>query len=261
MPAAIKQLVVLRRRAGQTTQEFFDHHYQKHGALSDPSAPEETPLTYYQTHFFDAAYNNTSLAQPAWTGHNDATELYFDNEAHVGRVFGSTYVRNVIGPDGANFNDFAATIAMFTQEQLISGSASVEQGVEQAIVAMYYLQARDTTADVSKTFPEHVHPLIAQCFGDVSVKVVANVALPDPHNQLKYFQAEAAPSYSVAYQVYLRDKGQIPAFRQAQKKLEESVDGSLVKTESAFVVFGVRSVVFDQAQSIKFDVSRQPRLP
>lgn len=89
---------------------------------------------------------------------------------------------------------------------------------------------------------------------------MANVALPDPENKLKYFQGAEAPVYSAAYQVHLSGADRVPAFRQAQKKLEEA-NGELVKTETAFVTFGVRSVVFDQARGVGFDKSRRPRLP
>ena len=39
----IKQLIVLRRKAGLTCQEFFDYHYQVHGAISTAPNPGETP--------------------------------------------------------------------------------------------------------------------------------------------------------------------------------------------------------------------------
>jgi hypothetical protein len=39
----IKQLVVLRRKAGLSREEFFDYHYQKHGAISTGPTPAETP--------------------------------------------------------------------------------------------------------------------------------------------------------------------------------------------------------------------------
>ena len=260
MPSKIKQLVVLRRRTGQTMQEFFDHHYQVHGALSDQGKPEESPSTYYQTHFFDSAYNRDQLAQPTHTGHNDSTELYFEDEENLKRCFGSQHVREVIGPDGINFNDSAAAIPMFVTEKLIHGDGSLDQGVEQALVATYYVQASDADADVQTVFPEKLHPEVMQAFGNVSTKIVANVALPDPGNMLKYFRGDVAPVYSAAYQIYLRDQGQIKAFREAQKKLEEGV-GGVVKAETAFVTFGVRSVVLDHVHGVKFDKSNQPRLP
>lgn len=40
----IKQLIALRRKAGMTKDEFFDYHYQVHGALSTGPSPSETPL-------------------------------------------------------------------------------------------------------------------------------------------------------------------------------------------------------------------------
>jgi hypothetical protein len=279
MSAPIKQLAVIRRRSGQTVKEFLDYHYQQHGAISRAPKPEETPQLYFQTHFFDTAYNNSGNAQPAWTGHNDSTELWFENEEHMStqqnhhltlllianntlldRVFGSDHVRNTVGPDGSKFNDFVSCIAMFAQEETLSGSPVEQEPSVQMIVATYYVQARDdANAEANATMAKGLNPEIVKAFGTIGTKIVANIALPDPGNRLKYFQGVEAPVYSAAYQVCLSSVDQIPAFREAQRKLEK-VSGKLVKTETAFVTFGVRSVVFDQTHNVVFDGSRQPRL-
>lgn len=39
----IKQLIVLRRKAGLTRKEFFDYHYQEHGKISTGPDPAENP--------------------------------------------------------------------------------------------------------------------------------------------------------------------------------------------------------------------------
>ncbi|KAH0044251.1 hypothetical protein KCU78_g429, partial [Aureobasidium melanogenum] len=258
MSSPIKQIAVLRRRTGQTVQEFFDHHYQVHGALSRGPVPEETPHVYFQTHFFDSAYRNSSLAQPAWTGHNDATELYFTDGKHLGAVFGSEHVKEKVGPDGPNFNDFAACIAMFAQEEVLSGDSQEQNESQQAIVAMWLVQEQE--AGAHSPLNECLNGKVLEAFKGCSTKIVANIALPDPENQLRYFQGEQAPKYSAAYQIYLRGADQIKTFRKAQKALEEQVSDVIV-VNTAFVCFGVRSLVFDQSRGVTFDEKRQPKLP
>lgn len=79
---------------------------------------------------------------------------------------------------------------------------------------------------------------------------------------LKYFQGKDAPSYSAAYQIYLRDPAAVDTFEQARQELESSsAFKGVVQTKTTFVVFGVRSIVFDQTKGIAFSPSRQPRLP
>lgn len=259
MSGPIKQLVLVRRRSGQSVQQFLDYHYQQHGRHSQAPTPEETPLVYFQTHFFDSIYSSATPAQPLWSGHNDAAELYFSDMAHLGRVFGSKHVREVVGPDGKNFNDFAATIAMFTYEELISGSEPLEQGDEQVLVASWWVQSRDPKKDL-KDFATELKPLVVGAFGDISRKVVVNVALPDEAGMLKYFTGDIAPSYSACYQVYLTDKAQVADFLDKKATLEERA-AELVVQETTFATFGIRSVVLDQTRGVRFDASRQPRLP
>ena len=257
MNSPIKQFVVVRRRAGQSTQAFFDHHYQVHGKLSDAAIPEEKPLAYYQTHFFDSIYANDTLAQPAWSGHNDSAELYFKDEAAMLQAFSSQYVRTVIGPDGQNFNDFVGAVAIMTHEEILHDSMDRLPGPDdQMLTATWWVQG--TTSDHRKLAQE-LNPLVAEAFGSIGVKLVANVALPDGKDLLKYFRGKNAPHYSAAYQVYLRDRADIPAFVQAQQELEQAA-GSLIIKETTFVVFGVRSVVVDQLNGVAFDVGRQPKL-
>ena len=172
----------------------------------------------------------------------------------VGRAYGSEYTRSVIGPDGANFNDFAGAIAMFAKEKLIHGSPR-QQAEEQRLVALYYIQAGDQVDNA--VLAERLEPQVISAFGGVSEQIVTNVALPDPDNKLRYFQGEAAPQYAIAYQVYLRGKDDIEAFRRAQQVLEDECR-DLIRCETTFVLFAVRSLVFDQEAGIEFSAARQP---
>ncbi|KAJ5776306.1 uncharacterized protein N7511_001317 [Penicillium nucicola] len=75
MIPGIKQLIVLRRKAGMTRQEFFDYHYQVHGAISTGT----NSWKYFQTHFNDSAYHpqgpNFDLnSHPPWAFGDDITE-------------------------------------------------------------------------------------------------------------------------------------------------------------------------------------------
>ena len=260
--AALKQMVIIRRRAGMTHQEFFNYHYQHHGALGTVGVPpEETPMAYFQTHFFDSAYGAPASNHHAWAGHNDLAELYFRDAAHMGMVFGSEHVRTRVGPDAANFSDFPAAIAMFAHEEVISSTGSVEQAEPQALVAVLYLQ---TKGDDSSSAPDHLiqrlHSIAASTFSHCSSKIVGNANAGDEHAVLAYFRGKEAPLFDIAYQVYLKDHSHIAVFREAQREFEKACDG-LIVLETAFVCFGKRAVVHDQRSSSTFDPERQPKLP
>ncbi|KAK4498767.1 hypothetical protein PRZ48_009277 [Zasmidium cellare] len=218
MSSPIKQFVVLRRRAGQTIKAFHNYHYQQHGSVSQAPNPEETPLVYYQTHFFDSVYSSTELAQPWYTGHNDSTELYFANPEHMGRVFSSAHVREKVGPDGHNFNDFAAAIAMSASENTVYDAESDPKpsADRQSTTATYWLQ---TTGEDVQAAATTLDDLIKTAFQPLATKIVSNVALPDPDGMLKYFQGKTAPLYSAAYQVYLPDATSVDKFEEARRGL------------------------------------------
>ncbi|KAK6428872.1 hypothetical protein LTR95_014980 [Oleoguttula sp. CCFEE 5521] len=256
MAIPLKQFVFVRRRSGMTMKEFFDHHYQVHGFLSYGPSPETMPLACDQTHIFDASYSNSILAQPSWSGHNDSAELYFTDHEHLGRVFQSDHTRNVIAPDAQKFNDFAAATAMMTFEEVIAGSE--QEGDSQLLVTTWCVQASDPAED-HQSFAAKLNPEVAIAFKDISARVVANVAIPDEAGVLRYFKGRSAPSYTAAYQIFLADKGQITAFNKAKTDLEREVE-SLIVPETSFLVFGVRSVVFDRPRDIPFSITRQPQL-
>ncbi|KAK3675411.1 hypothetical protein LTR78_004921 [Recurvomyces mirabilis] len=92
---------------------------------------------------------------------------------------------------------------MFADEQLVH-EAPANQGEEQALLALYYLDAVDRQEP--RQLAKDVNPAVISAFGGFSKNIVANVSLPDPGNMLRYFQASGAPTYSLAHQVHLRGK-------------------------------------------------------
>lgn len=135
-------------------------------------------------------------------------------------LFGSTHVREVVGPDRRNFNDFAATIPVLTFGELVPGPGPMEQGDEQVIVANWWIQARDPT-EGCKNLAAELHPLIVYAFGDLGSKIVANIALPDEAGMLEYFTENAAPVYLRAIKSTSTEKSQRAGFLDKMAKLEE----------------------------------------
>ena len=111
----IKMLAAIRRKPGMTRAEFLHYIQHTHGALA---AEKQLGVRHYvQNHVDDAAFGDAADRAYALTLPRDnVTELYFDSFDTMKATFGDPYSRSVIGPDGANFNDFPSAVAMLTEE-------------------------------------------------------------------------------------------------------------------------------------------------
>ncbi|KAL4888832.1 hypothetical protein BDV59DRAFT_187872 [Aspergillus ambiguus] len=260
----VKQLVVVRRKAGLTKEEFFDYHYQKHGAISTAPTAAETPTKYFQTHFIDAAYHaDTSQkvpnAHPPWAFGDDVTELYFDSPEHLQHVFQSEWVIQKVGPDAAKFSDFSAVLPMFVREDtrfLSSGGASQRGQLEgNAFVAMYFVAVRNPETPTETLTSELVECLDCHASEEVQALIV-NTAVDEDFNLGDYFGGKLPVRYQLVFTIALRGKGSISAIRKAQKNFEERITS--LDLSATWIAFGERAVVLDQTKNIKFDASRQP---
>ncbi|KAL3483133.1 hypothetical protein BJX62DRAFT_231186 [Aspergillus germanicus] len=268
----IKQLVVLRRKAGLTREEFFDYHYQTHGAISTGPTAAETPTKYFQTHFIDTAYhhdtnNNVPNAHPPWAFSDDITELYFDSPEHLAQVFKSEWVAKKVGPDGANFSDFSAVLPMFVTEEEVAlpgmgdvGSSSLvaPHSKTNAFVAVYFVAFWDGQAVPADTVSQFAEILGRHASGEVR-KLVVNTPAEEGFDLAAYFGGSRAamPHYQFVFTITLRGRESVGAVRRAQKEFEARFDFQM-DLPSTWIAFGERAVVLDQTEIIEFDPSRQP---
>ncbi|GKZ88086.1 hypothetical protein CBS147343_8090 [Aspergillus niger] len=263
----IKQLIALRRKAGMTKDEFFDYHYQVHGALSTGPSPSETPLKYFQTHFLDTAYHpnpaqNIPNAHPAWAFSDGLTELYFSSEDHMVQNFASEWVSKKVGPDGANFSDFSAVMPMFVSEEVVplASTTSETSTWERAFVAMYFLALRDSQISEEKNGEviDKFASLLKQHASHDALGLVVNGPTEVGFDLSAYFGGGrwSFPTYYV-FMVVLRGKESVGAVRKVQGIFEEEYAGVL-DLPATWIGFGERAVVLDQAEGIEFDPKRQP---
>ncbi|KAL3456405.1 hypothetical protein BJX64DRAFT_296654 [Aspergillus heterothallicus] len=268
----IKQLVVLRRKAGLTREEFFDYHYQTHGAISTGPTAAETPTKYFQTHIIDAAYhydtnNNVPNAHPHWAFNDDITELYFDSPEHLAQVFKSEWVAKKVGPDGVNFSDFSAVLPMFVKEEDValpgvgdvgSGSLRPHHSEINAFVAVYFVAFRNGQAAPTDAVSQFAEILRSHASGEVR-KLAVNTPAEAGFDLAAYFgrSRAAMPHYQFVLTVTLRGRESASAVRRAQKEFEARF-ASQLDLPSTWIAFGERAVVLDQTENIEFDPSRQP---
>ncbi|UZJ55691.1 hypothetical protein CBS101457_005011 [Exobasidium rhododendri] len=269
----LKQIAVVRRRAGLSRKEFFDYHFQVHGALSSGPVEAETPLIYYQTHFFDSIYFPRDAATPppasnfapGWGGHDDMTELYFSDAAHLDAVFGSKYVKTVVGPDSLNFNDFSAVIPIFVSERKVAlpwQDSAADPGANDAesFNANIFLTAKKIESAANLT--EKLVEILSATNKEQILAIVENIRRkPDSKIDLdKYFgRFPGTPAPNLVLQVKIASRAHFTEFVAALRAFLGQINDDVDLGES-FITFGLRALILDVANGQKMDASRQPRL-
>ena len=193
-------------------------------------------------------------ASPSWAFSDDITELYFESEDHLNRVFQSSWVREKVGPDGANFSDLGASLPVTVQETPVPlhGCASPEDNdpLSVSLVAMYFISgAADhfRSNELVSGFAESLQRLASN-----QVRaLVANIPVDLSFDADSYFGSRAGrPRFDLVLAIHLRSKEGVPAVRRAQDDFEVAYESHL-NLESCWIAFGRRALLFDQDLGIK----------
>lgn len=213
----IKTMAAIRRKPGMTQQEYFRYIRDVHGALS-----RANPLTirrYVQNHVFDSAYGaEADRAYQTFFHRDSVTELYFEGfEAMMG-TFTDPYVRDVIGPDGAKFNDLSTSLAMLARDIEID----VVQPGSAAVKVMHFL--RKPAALTSEQFAGKLRLAVEAALSrtpEAGVRrAVLTLSIPDESGLMAYFGAKDMPGYDAVVNLWFEEAGALPAFRAWQRVFE-----------------------------------------
>ncbi|WP_307835138.1 EthD domain-containing protein [Streptomyces adelaidensis] len=139
-----------------------------HGSLA-----AENPLRirrYVQNHVFDSSFGTGE--DPAYLtgfGRDSVTELHFENMEALAATLSDPYTREVIGPDGALFNDLPSALALLARPTVLTPPPAAEdedkdedkdEG-ENRVKVLHFVHAsagldRDTFAERWRTAHEKV---------------------------------------------------------------------------------------------------------
>ena len=232
----IKTLAAIRRKPGMTQYEYFSYIRDVHGALA-----RAKPLAirrYVQNHVVDSAYG--AEGDPAYQGlfHRDSvTELYFDDVEGMLRSFTDAYVRDVVGPDGANFSDMSTALAMLARDVELDVPAPADAPVKM----MYFLRKPD--ALTSERFAGELRLAVdAALRGTPQAaaavrRAVLTLAIPDETGLMAYFGAKDLPGYDAVVNLWFDEGGALPAFRAWQRAfLGANVQPAFHLPSQAFVL-------------------------
>lgn len=232
----IKMLAAIRRKPGMTRAEFLHYVQHTHGVLA--AEKKLGVRRYIQNHVDDAAFGAPgdrayALALPR----DNVTELYFHSFDTMKATFGDPYSRTVIGPDGANFNDFPSAVAMLTEEaELVSGTPAPD-----AIKIMHFVKAAEGVDPAALRTRWQDAPATAGLR-----RAVHSYRLPAGDPILAHFGASDMPRYDGVASLWFDGADPVAAFRAYARSAP--VDGFTVPSLSFFLV--VREVgIFDDSGS------------
>lgn len=185
------------------------------------------------------------------------TELYFRDWDHLKACFSSKYVRDVVGPDGINFNDMETAIPLLAIEKPLHFDANIpsfiapEEG--SATVAVLFLAAGSSEKEEQLEqllSPKLIDALKTRANGEVW-GLLANVGIPsDQFDIREYFGGKNMPEYPMTYKIYMRDESSVSKVREAQKAFLATIE-NLIDAENTFIAFGKEGLIMDVEKGIR----------
>ncbi|KZM28803.1 uncharacterized protein EKO05_0006106 [Ascochyta rabiei] len=261
-----KQIAAVRRREGLTTSEFQYHHIFVHGrkAWNAPDTVDQ-PLAYVQDHVFDSAYgiNTTKNSiNPSYFGHSDMTELYSRSQDAFATPPPNNYTSTIIGPDGAAFSDFSASVNMYAHEVFYPVNSSCQHPIQaSAPNAFYWIFANASNANTSSfenaTFAGSIMDSLVSAFPPGAIynaSIHTSVAGMDSRG---YYGGYNNPTLNAVLKFWLCDDHQaITAFRKAQSGLISQNEKLQINLDNSFVIFTRPILIYDRTTNTPFDTAR-----
>jgi hypothetical protein len=256
----VKIVALIRRRPDMTHAEYLDYIVNVHAKLTPPAptpgseaaVPAGPPPMgrYIQNHVFDSAYGATGddgyqVIMPR----DSVTELSFGDVESMRKDFESSFTRDTVGPDGANFSDLPAAVSLLVNETRTGRTKPSDSDVK----ILHFLGAAEGMAaeevqerwqrahrDVLAADPELAGALRGQEWNTV----IPGQAIT------AYFGGSELPEY-VAYSALWFDESEaLPLFRRYAAGIAEHQDkhGTFYRPSLSFFLLSREVVIFDMAQ-------------
>ncbi|MFF5365325.1 EthD domain-containing protein [Streptomyces scabiei] len=120
-------IAAVRRKPGMTHRAFVHRLHHVHGPLA--AAKPLGVRRYVQNHVFDASFGaEGDAAHLAEFGRDAVTELQFDDQDALAVTMSDPYTREVIGPDGAHFNDMPSAVALLARPAAVTAPPPESDG-------------------------------------------------------------------------------------------------------------------------------------
>ena len=229
-----------------------------------------------QDHIFDSVFGtNTTATEPIIFGRDDMTELYCNNITQFQQSTQNPYVQQVIGPNGANFNDFPVAVSMFAYEVFVSSPAAAGNSkcapnrsnpayydTAGAATAFYWLSAKNASINFDNaTFAVNVNNALQKQLATFAPTAIYNVSIHIPitgTDSRLYYGGALSPPMSAVIKLFLTDAGaSVEGVRTAQKAIE-SMTALGVNFDNSFMAFAKEVTLWDFNHNINVSLDLLP---
>ncbi len=248
-------IAAIRRKPGMTHRAFLHHLQHVHGSLA--AANPLRIRRYVQNHVFDASFGTES--DPAYLtefGRDSVTELHFDTFEALTATMSDPYSREVIGPDGARFNDLSSALALLTRPTVLTPApapapAPASNGAEDPVKVLHFVYRSQGPAadDVAarwraahqEALAEGAHP--AQALRGC----VQHGQAPGAEEALRHFGGGGEPAYVGVGALYYDSPDEalthFPAYERALRE-RSAQTGGFYDASRSFALYSREVTVF-----------------
>ncbi|WP_033307951.1 EthD domain-containing protein [Streptomyces iakyrus] len=241
-------IAAIRRRPGMTHQAFLHYLHHVHGSLA--AANPLRIRRYVQNHVFDASFGSEGdLTYLTEFGRDSVTELHFENMEALTATMSDPYSREVIGPDGAHFNDLPSALALLTRPAVLIAPPASDAGESHVKVLHFVHKAEGPGRDdvTERWQAAHEEVLNAESQDKVLRGYVQHRQMPGAERALRHFGAAGEPAYTGVAALYYDSPEEalthFPSYERSLRELSAGI-GDFYDPSRSFALYSREVTVF-----------------
>ncbi|CBG75983.1 MULTISPECIES: EthD domain-containing protein [Streptomyces] len=245
-------IAAVRRKPGMTHLAFVHHLHHVHGPLA--AAKPLGVRRYVQNHVFDASFGaEGDAAHLAEFGRDAVTELQFDDQDALAVTMSDPYTREVIGPDGAHFNDMPSAVALLARPSANTSPPPSPPEADGRVKVLHFLsRAQGVSLDnfTERALGAHEAALSRDEPHTKAVRAhVHHVRVPGAEQALRHFGGQDRHAYEAVTALYYDSADEaLTHFPAYERSLREPSAGSgrFYDPSRSFVLYCREVTIFEQ---------------
>jgi hypothetical protein len=242
-------IAAVRRKPGMTHRAFVHHLHHVHGPLA--AAKPLGVRRYVQNHVFDASFGTEGdAAHLAEFGRDAVTELHFDDQDALAATMSDAYTREVIGPDGAHFNDMPSAVALLARPAVVTPPPPEADG---RVKVLHFLnRAKGVSPDdfTERSLGAHAGALSRDEPHSKAVRAyVHHVRVPGAEQALRHFGGQDRHAYEAVTALYYDSAEEalthFPAYERSLRE-PSAESGRFHDPSRSFVLYCREVTIFEQ---------------
>ncbi|MDX3520487.1 EthD domain-containing protein [Streptomyces scabiei] len=243
-------IAAVRRKPGMTHRAFVHYLHHVHGPLA--AAKPLGVRRYVQNHVFDASFGTEGdAAHLTEFGRDAVTELQFDDKGALAATMSDPYTREVVGPDGAHFNDMPSALALLARPAAVTPPPPPEAGGQ--VKVLHFLSRADGVSlddFTERSLGAHEAALPRD---EPHVKAVRghvqHVQVPGAEQALRHFGGQDQHGYEAVTALYYDSADEalthFPAYERSLRE-PSAASGRFHDPSRSFVLYCREVTIFDQ---------------